>query len=181
MKKMHLLFLVLIININLFSQERLSFEKIITVDSVKQNQIHNTLKEWIGMNYVSAKNVTEIDDKDAGLIIISPMKNYNFGKITYVCYDGTIKYSIKIQIRDGRYKVVVTNFFHQVNIGNGAACSLGLITNDLECPVKNLAKRTNDNVWLDIKIKAEIIFKDLVSNLESINYKTSFNDSDNNW
>ena len=78
MKKLILLSMILFSFSPLFSQEKLSFEKVIPVDSILKNQIYNGIKEWIGMNYVSAKSVIEVDDKDAGLIILSPLSDYSF-------------------------------------------------------------------------------------------------------
>ena len=52
------------------AQEPLSFEKVIQADSLKKDAIYNGLKEWVGMNFKSAKSVIEMDDKEAGILLL---------------------------------------------------------------------------------------------------------------
>lgn len=168
----------------LFAQERLSFEKVITVDSIKKNDIYNGLKEWVGMNFVSAKNVIELDDKEAGLIIVNPLRDYTIGKLQYLCYDGYIKYSIKMQIKEGRFKVVITNFMHENNPGNNSSCQLGLITTSVEYDgISGWGyKSYNNKVWLDVKKDCELIANESFKKLGEIIFSTSKIDSkNNNW
>jgi hypothetical protein len=184
MKKTLILAIISLCVSGLFAQEKLSFEKVIPVDSIKKNELYNGLKEWIGMDFVSAKNVIEVDDKDAGLIIVNPLKDYSFGKLQYICYDGNIRYSIKIQIKDGRFKVVVTNFMHDINPGNGANCKLGLITTALEYEGATGfgMKSYSNKVWLDLKSKCELISNDLFARIAKIDFSTSkTNNSKDNW
>jgi hypothetical protein len=166
------------------AQEPISFEKVIKVDSVKSNAIYNGLKEWIGMNYRSAKSIIEVDDKEAGLLIISPRKDYSIGKLSYMCYDGTIKHTIKFQIKDGRFKVVVTNFFHENNPGNNNLCQVGLITtaDEFGGPSAWGAKSYSNKVWKDIKVKAELLSNNLFKEVENLKFSTNKVDSKvDNW
>lgn len=184
MKKTLILAIISLCVSGLFAQEKLSFEKVITVDSLKKNEIYNGLKEWIGMNFVSAKTVIEVDDKEAGLIIANPLRTYSFGKLQYNCYDGNIRYSIKIQIKDGRYKVFITNFSHDINIGNASSCNLGLITTSLEYEGATGwgMKSYNNKVWLDLKYKCELIANEIFTGLEKVNFSTSkTNNGKDNW
>lgn len=64
------------------------------------------------MNFVSAKGVIEVEDKDAGLLIGNSMTSYSKGGMSYSAYDSNLKYTLKIQIKDNRFKVSVTNFQH---------------------------------------------------------------------
>jgi len=185
MKKIILVAIIsLFIASGLMAQDPLSFEKVIKVDSIKSNAIYNGLKEWIGMNYRSAKAVIEVDDRDAGLMIISPRKDYSMGKLIYSCYDGTIKYTIKFQIKDGRFKVVVTNFIHNNDPGHNSSCEVGLITTSEEYEGESRwdLKSFNNKVWKDIKIKAELLSNDLFNEVGKIKFSTNkFNDKINNW
>lgn len=168
----------------LMAQEPISFEKVIQVDSVKKNDIYNGLKEWIGMNYRSAKSVIEVDDKEAGLIIISPRKDYSIGKLQYMCYDGTIKYTIKFQIKEGRFKVTITNFIHENDPGNKSQCQVGLITTSTEYDGQSSwgYKGPNNKIWLDVKAKSITIANKLFFDVGQITFSSNKVDSKtDNW
>jgi hypothetical protein len=181
MKKMLFIAILSLVCIGVNAQDRLSFEKVIKADSVSKNDIYVSVKEWIGINYVSAKAITEIDDKEAGLIIVSPLTDYGFNnKLTYACYSGTLKYVVKFQIRDNRFKVEITNFVHDVKIGNSQGCRLGILTVAEETDSKAALKSYNDKVWADLKQKAEVLANNLFERIESIEFNNSSN-SEDDW
>lgn len=184
MKKLVLLpFLLCVFMLPVIAQEPISFEKVIKADSIKKNDIYYGLKEWVGMNYRSAKSVTEVDDKEAGLLIISPRKDYSMGKLSYLCYSGTVKYTVKFQIKDGRFKVVVTNFFHENDPGNNDLCNLGLITTSEEFEGKSAwgAKSYSNKVWKDIKAKAELLSNNLFNELQLLKFSSKVDSKNDNW
>ncbi|MFT4072817.1 MAG: hypothetical protein QM654_12950 [Dysgonamonadaceae bacterium] len=53
MKK--LLLILALLPIIAFAQEKLSYQTVIFADSIKKEIIYSGIKEWIGMNYQSAK------------------------------------------------------------------------------------------------------------------------------
>lgn len=181
MKKLIILIFFSLSLSELYSQESLSFEKIITIDSINKNDIYIKIKEWVGMTFVSAKNVIEVDDKDAGLLILSTLKDFNYGGMMYACYNGFLKCTIKIQIKDGRYKVIVTNFIHEVKKGNSPQCELGLITIDEECNKEatlNATRKFNNKLWLRLKSDSEIYASEI---FEKINFSVSKAEKKDNW
>jgi len=184
MKKVMFLAVMAMLSISLISaQDNLSFNKVIQVDSTKKDIIYTGIKQWLSMNFVSSKKVIDLDDKDAGLIIVNALTDYNYGKLSYLAYNGYLKYTIKIQIKDNRYKVDVTNFTHEVN-DSPAYWNLGLITNSDEYPNKTsfMNKGSFNKVWIDLKLKAAKLSNDFFSKLESIKfYSTKNNDKNNNW
>ena len=65
---------------------------------------------------------------------------------------GYIKYTIKIFVKDGRYKYEISNFIHKSTYYTNPS-SMGLITVD-EFPLikpRNLTKNVSNKIWLDIK------------------------------
>ena len=182
MKKVMFLAVMAMLSISLISaQDNLSFNKVIQVDSTKKDIIYTGIKQWLSMNFVSSKKVIDLDDKDAGLIIVNALTDYNYGKLSYLAYNGYLKYTIKIQIKDNRYKVEVTNFVHDVKSGHSEGCALGLLTTDNEYGKGGLQKGFNNKVWLDLKVKAEAIANDVFSQLAKIKYSLSKTNSENNW
>lgn len=166
----------------LFPHEKLSFEKVIQVDSASKETIYNGMKEWFGMNFVSAKNVLQIDDKDAGLIIANALTSYSYGKLRYVAYDGSINYTIKIQIKDSRFKFEITNINHKSHSGTHADYwSLGMLTDSEEYPGKcsGMEKSYFNKVWINLKIKSEILAKSLLLEIENIKFNSISIDTKN--
>lgn len=182
MKRVVLLIFFTVTGLTLFSQEKLSFEKVIQVDSLVKDKIYFGLKNWISTAYVSSKEVLEMDDKDAGLLVLSTRQTYSFGKLYYICYDGYLDYKVKIQIKDYRFKITVTNFIHTVLPSNNYLCALGLLTTDLEYKGKGAwgAKPYNDKVWADLINNATNISNNLFSIISKINFDNPTK-KDDNW
>lgn len=181
MKKFFIVAILSLFFVCSYSQERLSYDRVIKVDTtLTKLDIYNGLKEWFGMNFVSDKRVLEIDDKDAGLIIGNAATEYDKGGLIYLCYGGALKYTIKVQIRDGRFRVEVTNFTHSVSPGNNEGCALGLITT-ADSGKKGAQKSYSDKVWRDITLKAKVISERLFAEFEQIKFGSAVDRSDDEW
>lgn len=180
MQKILLLFLVLCISLGAFAQDKLEFSQVIKADSLKRDDLYVALKEWVVTNYNSPKDVIQMDDKDAGLLICNGAMDYSPKKITHLSYKGIIKYSLKIQVKDNRYKVDISNFIHQVDPDCPTDCQLGLITNAAIFTDKGSRKKYQNAVWDNIKVKAKdfsnVIFQSLQKSTDNIKSQGSSND-----
>lgn len=69
--------------------------------------------EWFVNNFVSANNVIQLADKENGIIMGKGSFNYfpdtNIG---YVGLSGFIQFTVKIILKEGRYKYIFTDFRH---------------------------------------------------------------------
>ena len=82
MKKYILLIsLITILTNNSFSQENLTFSKIIKADSVSKTELFVVINDWFASNYNSANDVIQMSDKDAGIIIGKGSLKYSYGKL----------------------------------------------------------------------------------------------------
>ena len=181
MKKVFLMLIVLI-SLNCYSQEIIKYEKVITADSISKDNIFYGLKKWVATDFVSSKAVIEMADKDAGLLVISPNSKYIYpGGYIYSGYNGYISYTVNIQIKDGRFKVIITNFTHKLTNGN-EIYGLGLITNSEDYPRQSYpgAKKYNNNVWDDLKIRTSVISDELFNILSNLKFE-SLNKNNDNW
>ncbi len=177
MKKIaSLLLLIALSTINLFGQDALTYSKIISTDSVGKAKLFSIINEWFATTYNSANDVIQMTDKEEGVIIGSGSMSYSYGKMAYQCYEGFIKYTIKVYIKDNRYKVELTNFIHSVKQGNSSLCSLGTITNSEEFTTTGMSKNYHNTTWNDIKIKVEQYSTQLIDSLDK---KTKNIKSDN--
>lgn len=183
MRKIAFMSVMLFVFAGVFAQEPLSFSEVVQADSATKDQIYFKLKEWVGTSFNSAKAVIEIDDKDAGLIIIRPVSDYSMRGLVYLGFQGHLRHTVKLQMRDGRFRVEITNFTHESLPGNCKDCSLGLITTDEQYPGRTAlgAKGHMTKVWNDIKVKAKIISANYFSELPKIKFDSAVNNKEEDW
>lgn len=135
------------------------------------------------MNYES-QYVYDIDDRETGIIIANLRTDYKKKGFWYVSYTGFIKYTIKIQVKDGRYKVTVCNFYHDADDSLkpsqlGLTKSLTLFGAIKTGPNKrsSINKSFDDKVWVDLQEKSKIIADNIFTSFENL----KFNDKSDNW
>ncbi|HDY88494.1 MAG TPA: DUF4468 domain-containing protein [bacterium] len=148
-----------------YGQESLTFDRVIEVDSASQLSLYKSAKAWFGEKYKSANEVIQISDQDEGLIIARGSMSVYLTGIKYACYTGRLSYKIKVQTKEGRFKVELTTFDHTTKPGNSSSCSLGLITTSDECPMSSIGKKARNEAWNfikeDCKKYANQIFKSI--------------------
>lgn len=171
------LIVLLLCSVTLFSQEPIKFEKVIKTDSIGKTMLYNTINDWFASTYNSSKEVIQMSDKDAGIIIGNGSMSYGKKGMSYLCYNGSIKYTVKVYIKDNRYKVVLTNFNHSVDVGNADKCALGIVTTAEFYQTKGMIKKYHNKVWDDIKAVVEIYSEGIFASLEN---KTKNIKSENN-
>lgn len=167
MKHLICILFATLLSVNTYAQEKLTFSEVIQADNLSKSDIYAALRGWVATSYNSAQDVIQMDDKDAGIIICSALFEYSYGKMQYKAYEGVIKYSLKLQIKDGRFKAEVSNIIHQNNHGNSEKCNLGNITTAELFTDKGLQKKFDNNVWNDIKLKSEGYSKGIFARLKT--------------
>jgi hypothetical protein len=174
MKNLFALLLLFIMNFTVFSQKEgeISYTKVVYVDSsLKSIELYNRARSWFAESYRSSNDVIQLEDKDEGKIIGKGSIRY----ISSVYYGsegtkGWIRYTLSVQVKDGRYKYELTNFIHEGNpLNSGGQLSFGLITNEEECPreFKMTNRSWRNKVWNDIKRTVEIEAEILINSLEN--------------
>lgn len=93
------------------------------IDSIvgTQNDLYVKANEWMAKTFVSAKEVIQMQDKEAGKligkgIIETPVLNA-YGTNIGVDY---VHYTISIDVKEGRYRCILSDFYHEgalVNYG----------------------------------------------------------------
>jgi hypothetical protein len=159
------------------AQSPLEFSKVIQAEGKNQTELFILINDWFAVNYNSANDVIQMADKDAGIIIGKGSTEYSFGKLTYSCYEGRLKYTLKVSFKDNRFKVDLTNFVHSVNIGNSEKCEMGLLTDAIDYTDKGLNKNYHNKVWDDLKLKSEDLSNSIFTLLEE-KVKTETKDDD---
>ena len=121
MKKIFLV-LFLLIGCNVISQEynytKNAITGVFSVENKSKNEIYSSINKWISINYNSAKNVIQLNDKDAGNIIIKGINESTYKNAlkevypnnAYIPEYNTIKFNhtIEINIKEDRYRIIYT-------------------------------------------------------------------------
>jgi len=103
---------------------KIVYSEVMHVDSsATRQELFSKAREWFAKAYKSSKNVIQMEDKESGKIV---------GKALMQVYyknrqDGYINYTISIQVKDGRYKYEVTDFYHTgQDVSGGSIPDFGL-------------------------------------------------------
>jgi hypothetical protein len=130
------------------------------------------------MNY-NSKYVYELDDRETGIMIVNLITDYQKKGFAYVSYTGFIKFTIKIQVKDGKFKATVCNFIHDATeldkpsqLGLSKSITLFGLVKTGPNNRKSINKPFDDKVWLDLQQKCELISIDLFANFEKLKYKS---------
>jgi hypothetical protein len=88
---------------------KLVYTEVVQVPGASQAELYARAKLWFANTFKSAKDVVQAEDKEAGII-----QGTGFQDITVVSMGLPVReklwYTIKIAIKEGRYKYDITNF-----------------------------------------------------------------------
>lgn len=168
----------------IFGQNALTYTEVVQVDSVSKDQLFNRAKNWFTTAYNSSSDVLQIVDKENGQLVGKAL--FKFVPISLNSSDrvkGNIKYTIKVLVKEGRYKYEISDFIHQPN-GNSSYGNIdfGLLTTDIECPyvIKGQFKKWVNDTWSGMKTQSESNIIPLIESLkEAMITKTVV--EDDNW
>lgn len=170
---------------NIDNDIQVEFSRVIKTDSVGKTNLFVTINDWFATNFKSANDVIQMADKEAGVIIGKGNFSYSyeidkslFGSYKY--FSGFVDFTIKVYIKDNRYKVELFNFSHKAINNSGYPLSLGEITNIVtKAPLKMQQKYYND-VWNDIILKIKSHSESIFISLEKTT-KEIKNKNDDGW
>lgn len=107
MKNLFLVFISIAITIAIQSQENFIWKNIKDVDKT-QSQIYKDTKIFISNTWKSANDVIQMDDKDAGIIIV---KGSTIKKVSHSLNTWTYiyNYTVTFKMKDGKYNFSIDN------------------------------------------------------------------------
>ena len=144
----------------------LSFSKVVEVQGQDKNALYNSLIQSLTMIFNSIKDVKQMDDKDMGIIILKPKVKIDIKGFSLTGYSGYLTFTIKIQIKDNKFKIDITDLIYTGN-PSYPTTNLGLVTDREEHSVEGkgifgVADQKN-KVWNQLKeqipLKMESIMK----------------------
>lgn len=156
--------------------EPLVYTKVKTVDStLTKDELFSRARMWFMSTYKNPDKVMIIDDREAGEI----MGKGSFG-FSSLSHTGQVTYVITISVKQGKYKYVLSDFFHtRDETFSCLRCSFGLITKTDVAPKGTGIKSMADKDW--IKLRNDIVEegKYLIKSLNAQMTKES--QSDDEW
>ncbi|AFD05948.1 hypothetical protein Solca_0833 [Solitalea canadensis DSM 3403] len=96
-----------------FDNGRIAYTGVVIVDSVKMKELFVRAKEWTALTFNSAQDVIQMDDKEAGKLIIKAIDKVNISSkslgmeniTTYSLY-----FTLNLTFKDNKYKYELNNF-----------------------------------------------------------------------
>ena len=178
-----LFLLLMFISVNVMGQEEpLQCDTVIQAPGKSVSEIYTTVKAWVATSYNSANSVIQMDDAPNGIMICKGRFQYEApGGINYQYMDGYVDYTLKIQVREGRYKVMVGNFIHQSTSPQFTkAWTFGQITESDEYQGKG--DRRKKKVWPNLVISCKMEYMAIVVGLSGATSDNSgILDTDDDW
>jgi hypothetical protein len=86
------------------------FNEVVKVDSITQLELYSRGRQWFAVNFNSAKSVLEMEDKELGKLIGNAFQDIYFTKSFLADPPTKCYYTISLFVKDGKYKLVVSNF-----------------------------------------------------------------------
>lgn len=89
---------------------RVTYTGIVQVDDVSSDELYNRAKRWFVDTYKSGKDVIQLDDKENGEIIGKGFFEEMWMVTFYGGQNVNVWQTIKVQMKDGRYRYEITDF-----------------------------------------------------------------------
>lgn len=169
------------ISIQSTAQTPITYTEVVPLAGVSKTELYTRARQWFSEAYKSADNVIQMDDKQAGIIIGKALFRFKSGVAFSAIVEGVINYTVKISVKEGRYKYEITNFIHEARNTAAAATDFGLITDSPTSPVtaSMSGKKFSNKVWADMQYQSKAYGKQIEEDiLKSMQHKSETND---NW
>jgi hypothetical protein len=175
-----LLFIILgcLIETPIYSQDIFPIDKetgeivysgVVNVDSTNSKELYVRAHEWFANTFKSAKDVIQLDDKEAGKIVGKGFYDAgipkSYGGIIHSPLIGSVNFTVEIQTKDGKYKYVFTIFSWQ---------DIDLKSASIRRDV--LVQKSLDKDWLEIKKDVNARMLAIIDGL-----KKSMSTNSDNW
>ncbi|NVO18995.1 MAG: DUF4468 domain-containing protein [Bacteroidetes bacterium] len=87
----------------------ITYKEVVKIEGTKP-ELFNRAIEWIGKNYKNAADVTKVRDPESGLIELIHRIELTYDEKGVNKSGGIVDYTLRIELKDGRYRYTFTNF-----------------------------------------------------------------------
>ncbi len=147
-----------------FDTLQFNFSEVIQADTLNAKTLYSNAKLFIANAFVSAKNVTQLEDENSNTIVVKglfilPLRNMPFSFSYLESFTTTFK--LQVQAKDNKYKYTLSDFVVQDN---------PVESGDLSLPYKKgkgeLAQKQHKKVWDNMKQTAYDYVTGFILNLK---------------
>ena len=92
---------------------KIHYEEVVNTEGIDANELYLRSKLFIANAYVSSSDVTKFEDKENGIIIVKALFPHAHNKFIN---RGRVTYTLKIEVKDNRYKYTITDLRYKFNI-----------------------------------------------------------------
>jgi hypothetical protein len=146
---------------------KIAYTEVIKVPSKSKDEIYFNAKSAITKVFKSAKDVIQLDDKENGQLIVkgsfrtcTGISGNDWGNCNHL-----VKFTLTIQVKDGRYKYTIGNFYHESyskNQGSGGSfenekpsCGYILLSNNNWQKIKTQTQSQVSTLIIALKTEIE--------------------------
>lgn len=180
MKKILILFSLIIISLTTNAQNPIKVDTIITIDNISKDDMFVKASTWIAQKYNSAQDVIQYSDKEAGVIICKGVFHHEFGsRGLYSQFYGYIDYTLSIKFKDEKFRITIDNFTHRSDDPNNPffSNSFGTVTDSPESGGKWKKKKSFHKYWADLGVKCVEYGENIIQGLN----EAITRNSDSEW
>jgi hypothetical protein len=92
----------------------ITYEGVVDVPNASKADLYTRAYAWVANAYHSANAVVQMQDKDAGQLIIKGLTRVSSNGNDV----GVVRHTLSIYVKDGRYKYILTNLNHEATPGD---------------------------------------------------------------
>jgi len=164
--------------------EEKSITGVFDVDGKSKAEIFSAINKWISINYNSAKNVIQLNDAEAGNIIIKGINEVTcksvaktlYPKNAYIPENTTTKFNhlIEINVKENKFRIIYRiidseglddNFFNCIKLNGGNEANIITYNDEVEIGLKKgLIGQEKRELY---KLKSTVMFEDIRFGLEN--------------
>jgi len=100
----------------------LEFTDVVSVDGTDKKELYKRAILWFAECFKNSNEVIQVKDQEAGEIVGKGNFVYSHNTSIQACREGVINFTIKIYTKDGRYKYIISDFYHKAY---NPSCSFG--------------------------------------------------------
>jgi len=144
----------------------LVYSQIVDVPNMPKDQLYDRIKQWLASAFKSLQNVNQLDDKVNGIFIGHGNMSWKSRVPSMMCASGYIEFEMKIQVKDNKFKMQMSDFSHVATAKYGDMCTLGLIT-DKEIYKTGILGGPYNKIWNQAKEDTKMYFDGLFNSLQT--------------
>lgn len=165
---------------SVFAQEGLVFSQIFEAKGNPVEDIYSTLRIWLSKQYRTSESVFEVEDVSNGKIVVSSKFRYE-NKKSVRCHRGWISYSLAVDIKDGKFRVSISDIVHESYDGPQSSCSFGLITTSDKARETGLLISDLNRQYVKCKEFLDEYFGELLDSFEDIMKESNNSGASDDW